>query len=90
MANSSSDRKKEENLYDSWMNNQQEEINELQNAIIRARKNELNDDRLNELLMKMVNNFQEYANGQVDSRESTYRRSSPPLGAPLWKIRSCG
>ncbi|KAH0760405.1 hypothetical protein KY290_016478 [Solanum tuberosum] len=89
MANSSSDRKKEEDLYNSWMNNQQEELKELQNGIV-ARKNELNNDELNELLRKMVNNFQEYVNAVVDSRESTYRRSSPPLGAPLWKIRSCG
>ncbi|KAH0688637.1 hypothetical protein KY290_023111 [Solanum tuberosum] len=80
MANSSSDRKKEENLYDSWMNNQQEELKELQNAIVYARKNELNDDELNELLRKMVNNFQEYANG----RSRLARVDVSPFFAPTW------
>ncbi|KAG5613922.1 hypothetical protein H5410_013746 [Solanum commersonii] len=80
MANSSSDRKKEENLYNSWMNNQQEELKELQNGIVRARKNELNDDELNELLRKMVNNFQEYANG----RSRLARVDISPFFAPTW------
>ncbi|KAG5613913.1 hypothetical protein H5410_013737 [Solanum commersonii] len=65
MASSSSDRKnKNKNLYNSWMNNQQEELKELQNGIVHARKNELSDEELNELLRKMVNNFQEYSNGR--------------------------
>ncbi|XP_049361155.1 protein DOG1-like 3 [Solanum verrucosum] len=79
MANSSSDRKKEEDLYNSWINNQQEELKELQNAIV-ARKNELNDDELNELLRKMVNNFQEYANG----RSRLARIDVSPFFAPTW------
>nr|XP_004234088.1 protein DOG1-like 3 [Solanum lycopersicum] len=80
MANSSSNRKNEENLYNSWMNNQQEELKELQNAIVRARKNELNDDELNELLRKMVNNFQGYANG----RSRLARVDVSPFFAPTW------
>ncbi|KAK4733161.1 hypothetical protein R3W88_007422 [Solanum pinnatisectum] len=80
MANSSSDRKKEENLYNSWMNNQQEELKKLQNDIVRARKNELNDDELNALLRKMVNNFQEYANG----RSRLARVDVSPFFAPTW------
>ncbi|KAH0701492.1 hypothetical protein KY285_015770 [Solanum tuberosum] len=79
MANSSSDRKKEEDLYNSWINNQQEELKELQNTIV-ARKNELNDDELNELLRKMVNNFQEYANG----RSRLARIDVSPFFAPTW------
>ncbi|CAN4091939.1 unnamed protein product [Withania somnifera] len=50
MANSSSDRNKEENLYKSWMKNQEEELKELKNAVAFARK--------------MVHNFQEYVNGR--------------------------
>ncbi|KAH0701497.1 hypothetical protein KY285_015775 [Solanum tuberosum] len=79
MANSSSDRKKEEDLYNSWINNPQEELKELQNAIV-ARKNELNDDELNELLRKMVNNFQEYTNG----RSRLARIDVSPFFAPTW------
>jgi len=63
------------------MNNQQEELKELQNAIVYARKNELNDDELNELLRKMVNNFQEYANGR--SRLAVLR---PHLVHPFGKF----
>ncbi|KAK6793266.1 hypothetical protein RDI58_006719 [Solanum bulbocastanum] len=80
MANSSSDRKKEENLYNSWMNNQQEELKELQNDIVRARENELNGDELNELLRKMVNNFQEYANDRI----RLARVDVSPFFAPTW------
>ncbi|XP_015160742.1 transcription factor HBP-1b(c38)-like [Solanum tuberosum] len=43
-------------------------------------KNELNDDELNELLRKMVNNFQEYANGC--SRLA--RVDVSPFFAPTW------
>lgn len=80
MANSSSNRRKEENLYKSWMNNQHEEIEELQNAIVRARKNELNDVEMNELLGKMLNNFQGYVNG----RSRLARVDVSPFFAPTW------
>ncbi|XP_055826492.1 protein DELAY OF GERMINATION 1-like [Solanum dulcamara] len=80
MANSSSNRKKEENLYHSWMNNQQEELKELQNAIVRARENKLNEAELNELLGKMVNNFQGYVNG----RSRLARVDVSPFFAPTW------
>ncbi|KAJ8568868.1 hypothetical protein K7X08_032565 [Anisodus acutangulus] len=84
MANSSctnsTDRNKEENLYESWMNNQQEELKELQNAVALARKNERNDAELNELLGKMVNNFQGYVNG----RSRLVRVDVSPFFAPTW------
>ncbi|KAK4368390.1 hypothetical protein RND71_012182 [Anisodus tanguticus] len=84
MANSSctnsTDRNKEENLYESWMNNQQEELKELQNAVALARKNERNDAELNELLGKMVNNFQGYVNG----RSRLARVDVSPFFAPTW------
>ncbi|KAM3239296.1 protein DOG1-like 3 [Capsicum annuum] len=60
MANSSSDRYKQEKLYESWMNNQQEELKELQNFIIRARNSSTNDVELHELLQKIMGNFQGY------------------------------
>ncbi|XP_059283401.1 protein DOG1-like 3 [Lycium ferocissimum] len=83
MANtscSSTDRNKQENLYKSWMNNQQEELKELQNAVALARKNERNDVELNELLAKTVQNFQGYVNG----RSRLARVDVSPFYAPTW------
>ncbi|XP_060190177.1 protein DOG1-like 3 isoform X2 [Lycium barbarum] len=83
MANTScnsTDRNKQENLYESWMNNQQEELKELQNAIALARKNERNNVELNELLEKMVHNFRGYVNG----RSRLARVDVSPFYAPTW------
>ncbi|KAM3394064.1 protein DOG1-like 3 [Capsicum galapagoense] len=80
MANSSSDRYKQEKLYESWMNNQQEELKELQNFIIRARNSSTNDVELHELLQKIMGNFQGYVNG----RNRLARVDVSPFYAPTW------
>ncbi|KAF3638579.1 putative LRR receptor-like serine/threonine-protein kinase-like [Capsicum annuum] len=76
MANSSSDRYKQEKLYESWMNNQQEELKELQNFIIRARNSSTNDVELHELLQKIMGNFQGHIYAlsgiEIESRIAEY------------------
>ncbi|XP_009792613.1 protein DOG1-like 3 [Nicotiana sylvestris] len=77
---STSDRNNEENLYESWMENQNQELNELQNAATLARKNQKTDTELNQLLARMVNNFQGYVNG----RSRLARVDISPYFAPTW------
>lgn len=77
---STSDRNNEENLYQSWMYNQNQELNELENAATLARENQKNDTELNQLLARMVNNFQGYVNG----RSRLARVDVSPYFAPTW------
>ncbi|KAK4347247.1 hypothetical protein RND71_033586 [Anisodus tanguticus] len=77
-SNVNTDRMREECLHETWMNVQHEELTELEQAIARARNGQIQDQELKQLIEKIINHFQEYAN----NRSRLARNDVSPFFAP--------
>ncbi|MCE3051349.1 hypothetical protein HAX54_049547 [Datura stramonium] len=78
MASTSRPRTSEECLYETWTSLQREEVKELEQAVARTRKGEADEHQLTQLIKKMVQHYQDYAN----NRCRLARTNVSPLFAP--------
>ncbi|KAL3522491.1 hypothetical protein ACH5RR_015325 [Cinchona calisaya] len=76
----STDHCKQKCLYEEWMYIQEQELLELQQAARLQEEGNYNEANLNQLIEKIVTNFQEY----IEKRCRLARRDVTPYFAPTW------